>query len=292
MPPNANYSQRQFRLQQGHGGVGRMFLLSLALHGLVLLAVGGFLTAPQRPPSKPVYYVDLLQKPVVKPRAGRPDAKPVTPKKVAKPAAAKEKKVTTPVAATKKPAVAPSPSLPKTPPAAPVVVKPVASAAKPLPPKTVAPKTVAAVDEHYHLETQDAIEELRRKQRIAELKNQLNALASQPSPATSVAAAPLGEIGGRGSESGVDFGRWINTFLSASWSLPSHYHNRGLSARILLRFDSQGRLRDYEMLRASGDSFFDASVRRAVEQLQQLPSPPGKPLELTVTFDPKEMLRP
>lgn len=262
-------------------GLGRMLLLSLALHLLMFAVLGGFVVPRLEERKKPVYYVDLLHKPVAKPRAGRPDAAVVNKKK--KPAA-------------KKAVAKPKPK----PPAKPVVkkqtppAKPAAPVKKVVEKKTAVPVATepAVVDNRYGEETLDAIEQLRRKQRIAELKNQLASLASEPSPAVTTIDAPVGVVGGTGTEAGVDFDSWIKEYLSQAWALPSHYHQRGLVAKMVVRFDSQGRRYSYEMLSPSGDTFFDASVKRAVQQLQQLPSAPGTPLELIVTFDPKEMLRP
>lgn len=262
-------------------GLGRMLLLSLALHLLMFAVLGGFVVPRIEERKKPVYYVDLLHKPVAKPRAGRPDATVVKKKK--KPAAKKT--------------VAKPKAKPKPKPQAKPVVKKQGPQVKPAAPvkKVVEKKPTpqpAVVDNRYGDETLDAIEQLRRKQRIADLKNQLANLTSEPSPAVTTIDAPVGVVGGTGTEAGVDFDSWIKEYLSQAWALPSHYHQRGLVAKMMLRFDSQGRRYSYEMLSPSGDTFFDASVKRAVQQLQQLPSAPGTALELIVTFDPKEMLRP
>jgi len=129
----------------------------------------------------------------------------------------------------------------------------------------------------------DAIEQMRRKQRIAALKEKLARLSTEPS------TAPVGVVGGIGDKVGVDFDPWIKTFLSEAWILGSQYKNRGLVATMLLRFNHQGQLVYAEMTRASGDIYFDESVKRAVQQLQRLPTEPKNKLEFTVTFDPREM---
>ena len=109
-------------------------------------------------------------------------------------------------------------------------------------------------------------------------------------PSTDDVDAPVGVVGGTGTQAGVSFDGWIKEYLSQAWALPSHYYQRGLVAKMVLRFDRRGRLIYYEMLSPSGDTFFDASVKRAVQQLQQLPGEPEKQMELIVTFDPREML--
>ncbi len=56
--------------------VGRFlvaYLISLLLHGLLLLGLtGNWLGSPSRLEPPPVYYVDLVHKPVLNPQAGRP----------------------------------------------------------------------------------------------------------------------------------------------------------------------------------------------------------------------------
>ncbi len=97
-------------------------------------------------------------------------------------------------------------------------------------------------------------------------------------------------VGGSGDQAGFDFGPWVKTFLSQAWTLGPQYDNRGLVATMSLHFNRQGQLVYTEMLRSSGDKFFDASVKRAVQQLQRLPSEPNEKLELSVIFDRREML--
>lgn len=63
------------------------YLVSLLLHALLLIGLaGGWLGSPSpRSESPPVYYVDLLHKPVLNPQAGRPEPRTVSPKTVANP---------------------------------------------------------------------------------------------------------------------------------------------------------------------------------------------------------------
>lgn len=255
-------------------GIGRMLLLSFILHVVVFLLFAGFVVPRIKEDTKPVYYVDLINPPVANPRAGRPDT-PVAKKKI--PAKKKKK------AAIKKPPVIPPP-VKKTVP----VVKKVVEAVPIAQPRVTTPKKVAPtftpVETVPDSNPMDAIEQMRRKQRIAELKEKLSRLATEPS------TAPVGVVGGSGDQVGVDFDGWIKSFLSQAWALPAHYRQRGLVATMSLRFNRQGQLVYSEMTRTSGDNFFDASVKRAVQQLQRLPNEPKKQLELSVTFDPREML--
>jgi len=271
---------------RSNAGIGRMFVLSFILHVLMFALLGGFLVPRFEKPQKPVYYVDLMNKPVAKPRAGRPDApvkKKTPPKK--KPEVKKTPPATKPV--TKPPVKTEPVAVKKTSPV--VQSKPDASQKTTTvkPPANIPDKTV---EKSYQEETLDAIERIKRKQRIEALKQELNALATRETPTTDTIDAPVGEVGGQGDEAGVGFDSWIKEYLSQAWALPRHYWERGLKTKMVLQFNTSGRLVHYEVLAPSGDSFFDASVKRAVQQLTQLPSKPPRPLELIVTFDPKEML--
>ena len=82
-------------------GLRRMLLLSFVLHLIVPIILSGVLKITHKTPKLPVYRVNLVNKPVKDPRAGRPDAVPakkkkkkkkVTPKPVAKKIPAKKKK--------------------------------------------------------------------------------------------------------------------------------------------------------------------------------------------------------
>ena len=52
---------------------GRLLLVSLIAHGLVWVAFSVDLFGTHVRPKPPVYYVDLIHKPVLNPQAGRPD---------------------------------------------------------------------------------------------------------------------------------------------------------------------------------------------------------------------------
>ena len=85
---------------------------------------------------------------------------------------------------------------------------------------------------------------------------------------------------------------WIEEKLASNWILPDTYRDRGLRAEMRLRFSPQGALLSFNLIRSSGNAFFDDSVQRAVALLQQegLPTPLERVLELTIAFDPEEML--
>ncbi|WP_282755695.1 cell envelope integrity protein TolA [Desulfuromonas thiophila] len=305
------------------GGLRRTLIVSLGLHLLLLaLALSGWQFHRQKPRPQ-VYQVNLLHKPVMRPQAGRPDAPTKPQKPAAKPAAparppqpAKPKappKPAEPKAKVPPPAKQPPKPLPPKPAAKPAP-KPEPKAAPKAEPKPVVPPKPAPVtkakevakpniDQQYS-QTQDAIAEMRRRQqnaatqesssrqRIEELKRQLAEQAQRPLPTTAGVTAPVGQVGGSGDQIGVDMRAWIEEKLASNWILPDTYRDRGLRAEMRLRFSPQGALLSFNLIRSSGNAFFDDSVQRAVALLQQegLPTPPERVLELTIAFDPEEML--
>ncbi|MEA3464416.1 MAG: TonB C-terminal domain-containing protein [Thermodesulfobacteriota bacterium] len=299
LQPSNTPNKINSRFSHNSTGIGRMLLLSFILHVLIFVVLGGFVVPQRREVKKKVYYVDLLHRPVAKPRAGRTDVRAVkkkkrssSKKKVAKPAKSVVAKKTT-KAAVKKAVVKINTQVKTVVPVKKAVVKepPPIKKAPIKPAKIIEPphKFIKKVETNSSADPMNAIARMRRNQRITDLKNQLASLASDPLISSAV-DAPVGVVGGRGTQAGVDFDGWIKAYLSEIWALPSHYLHRGLKAKMLLRFDRHGRLIYHEMLIPSGDSFFDASVKRVVRQLQQLPSKPERRMELIVTFDPKEML--
>ena len=62
---------------------GRLLLVSLIVHGLIWVAFSVDLFGTKTRPKPPVYYVDLIHKPVLNPQAGRPDPRPVSKPKPA-----------------------------------------------------------------------------------------------------------------------------------------------------------------------------------------------------------------
>ena len=73
---------------------GRLLLVSLVVHGLIWAAFTGDWFGSSTRPKPPVYYVDLIHKPVLNPQAGRPDPRPSKKQQ----AAPVKKSVATPVA--------------------------------------------------------------------------------------------------------------------------------------------------------------------------------------------------
>ncbi len=248
-------------------GLGRMLIVSLAVHlAVVALFFTGLIPLRQTPP-RDVYYVDLVNPPVKNPRAGRPEAPAESPKKTVEPP---KKEV----------AVKPKPKV-ETPPAAKPVTKPAPAAkvVKKTPEKK--PPPAKPVDDS---SVQNALDRIRLKQEIARM-------SQNDERSSGFSKAPLGMPTGKGTEAGPSQEAWIHDFLKSAWSLSKYQVGRlDLEATVQLEFDARGNLRNYQFLKKSGDTRFDDSVKKAILELKQLPSEPGSSFDLPVVFNLKDLL--
>ena len=253
---------------------GRLLLVSLVIHGLVWAAFIGDWFGSSSRPKPPVYYVDLIHKPVLNPQAGRPDPRPSKKQQ----AAPVKKSVATPVApkAVTKPEVKP-------------LVKPV---------KTAKPKPVPKPDQRQEKKVQSAIDEIRQRQaREAErdaLKDKLAKLRESVGAATTVPAdVPVGMPDGTGDEVGVSALAFVQAFIQQNWALSPYLLDQSrianIEAKAILAYSSAGKLVRYRIDTPSGNSQFDDSLKKAIIKSQQLPQPLPKDLELVVIFNLKEM---
>ncbi len=248
--------------------LGRLLLVSLGLHLVVLVLFSVTLSHRFSTPQRPVYYVDLVNPPVRDPQAGLP---PVAPPKAQPPKAE-------PAPAPPAPKPVPPAEKPQPKKAEPAPAKPSpAAAAKP------APKTDT---------TAEAIEKMRRRQEIEEQKRALAAIASRDTRQSgSAPSAPLGMPEGRGSEAGPSEQALIQAHLKKNWSFSKYQApRRDLTVDIRLVYDGGGQLLDYRILKSSGDAAFDESVRKAILKGQELPFQPGRRLELEAQFNLKDLL--
>jgi outer membrane biosynthesis protein TonB len=263
---------------------GRLLLVSLLVHGLVWVAFTVDLFGTKTRPKPPVYYVDLIHKPVLNPQAGRPDPRPVK-----KPKAVEVKRAvqTAPPAVQKKakPAVKP-------------LVKPVqASKPKPKPkPKPVAKPAVKS-DTRNEQQVKSALDEIRERQaRQAERDAIKDKIAKLSAGAATVAAdVPVGMPDGTGDEVGVSALAFVQAFIQQNWALSPYLLDqsrlRDLEAKATLTYAASGEMIRYRINTPSGNQQFDDSLKRAITKSKQLPQPLPKQLDLLVTFNLKEMAR-
>ncbi len=269
---------------------GRLLLLSLIAHALIWAAFSvGWFGSGQRP-KPPVYYVDLIHKPVLNPQAGRPEPRPVS-----KPKPEPAKSAAVPPSAPKEPAK-PAVKIPPKPPEA-VIPKPapkpaVKPAAKP------APKPAAEPDRRTEQKLQSALDEIRQRQdreaerdalkdRLAKLRDSVNAAATVP------ADVPIGMPDGQGNEVGVSALAFVQAFIQQNWVLSPYLLDQSrianIEAKATLVYSTSGKLVRFRIDTPSGNQQFDDSLKRAITKSDQLPQPLPKDLELVVTFNLKEI---
>jgi len=273
-----------FRLE-AEPGLGRMLAVSLGVHLLALILFTGVFHPHLRRDDRPVYYVDLVNLPVKNPQAGRPDAQATPPKEVKK----------------ETPAPAPKPPVKKS---EPVVVAPKKPAetvktakasdkpkAQPKPAEKPKPAAKPSSKKTYEKETLDAVEALRRKQSMEDLKNKLAALTTADTRNGADSKTPLGMPDGKGDEAGPDEQLYIQKFLKENWSLSKYQVVRpDLEARVLITYNATGHLLDYRFIDESGDPTFDKSVKDAILKGKELPFEPKRRLEIEAVFNLKDLM--
>ena len=276
-------------------GFRQMLLVSLLLH--LLLPVLSFVPFfSQRAIEKPpVYRVNLVNKIVKNPQAGRPEATPVKKKPVVKPKSKPKPK----------PAVKPKPIPPK-PKSIPVKPKPVPPKPKPAPkPAPVKPKPEPkpvpkpAISKAQKSNLQKRLEQMRaaeqkkaseqaRKDRIAALK--AAALAESSSLRSPIDAAPVGMADGTGDEAGVSAIAFVQEFIQQKWSFSKYQATGTPEAEMKLFYNADGTLLHYKFLKKSGNSNFDDSLLRAIVKSQQLPQKLPEAMRFEIVFNLKDML--
>jgi colicin import membrane protein len=261
---------------------GRLLLFSLLIHGLVWVAFSVDLFGTKTRPKPPIYYVDLIHKPVLNPQAGRPDPRPAK-----KPKAAEVKRTvqTAPVAAQKKPKPAVKP-----------LVKSVPTS-KPKPTPKSVPKPAVKSDTRNEQQVKSALDDIRERQaRQAERNAMKDKIAKLSAGAATVAAdVPVGMPDGTGDEVGISALAFVQAFIQQNWALSPYLLDqsrlRDLEAKATLTYAASGEMIRYRINTPSGNQQFDDSLKRAITKSKQLPQPLPKQLDLLVTFNLKEMSR-
>ena len=256
---------------------GRLLLVSLIVHGLIWVAFSVDLFGTNTRPKPPVYYVDLIHKPVLNPQAGRPDPRPAK-KKQAAPVKRTVQTVTPP--APVKPAVKP-------------LVKPT-TAKKPKP----VPKPAVKVDKREDQKVQSALDEIRERQKNQTerdaLKDKLAKLSASVGAAATVPAdVPIGMLDGTGDEVGISALAAVQTFIQQNWVLSPYLLDQSrianIEAKATLAYSAAGKLVRFRINTPSGNQQFDDSLKRAITKSEQLPRPLPNDLELVVTFNLKDI---
>ncbi len=265
-------------------GFRRMLLVSFLLHLLlpILYHTSWF---PKRDPIKPpVYKVNLVNKIVKNPQAGRPEATVKKNKAKPKPKP-KAKPKPIPVKPKAKPKAKPKP-VPKPKP------KP---APKPKPKPAPKPKVSKAQD-NARLDAMAALKAKLEKQKAEqERQKKLDALraaaAKQSQQIESpVVDAPVGMPDGKGDEAGISAIAAVQEFIQQQWSLSKYQVAGNPEAEALLVYSANGTLLHYRFIEKSGNTIFDESLAKAINKAKQLPEELPEKMEFNIVFNLKEML--
>ncbi|MEA3363933.1 MAG: energy transducer TonB [Thermodesulfobacteriota bacterium] len=302
-------SSRKQRWQQLQSvfepGFKQMLLISLLLHLLVpVLYFSPFF--PKRNIEKPpVYRVNLVNKIVKNPQAGRPEAAPVKKKPAVKPKpepkpAAKPKPIPIPP----KPEPKPIPPKPKPEPK-PEPVKP-----KPEPKPTPKPEPVKkkpqpkpepkpAVSQAQESALESRLKKMRaaqdkkaseqaRKDKLAALR--AAAMAESSNIESPITDAPVGMMDGKGDEAGVSASAFVQEFIQQQWHFSQYQATGNPEAEVKLFYNANGTLIHHKFLKKSGSSAFDDSLIRAITKSRQLNQPLPESMEFHIFFNLKDML--
>jgi colicin import membrane protein len=161
----------------------------------------------------------------------------------------------------------------------PEVVKPVP--AKEAPPKPS--KETAATDS-----VAQALAKFEANKARQELSDKIATLTSKDTRGKGT-DAPVGMPDAKGTQAGIPFETWLETYLRDRWHFPTQLTARcDLEAVVEIVFDPQGRRVSERIIRKSGEETFDESVLRAVLKLKELPNPPDERLRIQVPFNLKD----
>lgn len=279
--------------RQPEPGLARMVVVSFVIHLALLVLFSGVILPHAKTPPKPVYIVDLVNRPVKNPRSGRPDARPKSTKAEPKPAATAPEPKPEAVRLPPKPETSPEPKPKSEPKAKPeATAKPTPKAkVKPAPDKKKPrdqPETAAKEEQS----VASALDKIKRKQEMQGLQDKLAAMASTSDTRGAAVDAPVGMPDGTGDEEGVSSDAWLHEFLKQAWRLSKYQVGRtDLAAEVQLVFNAQGQLLSYKFTEKSGDPRFDDSVTRAILQLKDYPEPTLAGARKDVVFNLKELLK-
>ncbi len=282
-------SSRKQRWQQLQSvfepGFKQMLLVSILIHLLVPVLYYSPLFPEKKIKKPPVYRVNLVNKIVKNPQAGRPEATVVKKKPKVKP---KPKPI-------KKPKVKPKPK-PK-----PVKPKPVKPKSKPKPvpvkpkPKSVPakPKPKPVVSKVKDNARQSAMDKMRAKMKRQKILDSFYAdveteTATIKSP---ISDAPVGMLDGRGDEIGVGDLATIREFIQQQWVFSQYQVVGEPEAEVRLFYNSKGTMSHYKFIHKSGNSTFDDSLIKAIVKSKQLPQDLPQAVTLNIVFNLKEMLK-
>jgi colicin import membrane protein len=239
---------------------GWMFILSLALHILVLfICSNANLFRPKLQEATP-YYVDLVSLPAIDASSTEPQA---------------QQTVSAPP---------PASAAPPKPPVAPAMTVPVKPALKQTAPAAPPPGTVDQ-------EAREFAERMSRLEHGAEAKHEAAALESLKKRVAEQKRPSGGGASAKGT--GADYGAYIQSRLKDVLASTIVYRSQKPEAAVHLYIDKKGKLIRYVMLRPSSDKLFNDSVIRTIEKAKSNfpPNPAGSDFDKLFVFSPQEVSR-
>ncbi len=271
-----------------------MLVISVLLHLLVPIIYYSPFFPERKIEKAPVYRVNLVNKIVKNPQAGRPEATVTKPKPAPKPKpAAKPTPVPKPEAVKIPPKPRPEPVVPQPKPEPKPAPKPQPVKPKPAPkPQPVGPSKAAEDNLAERLKKmreaqEQKAQEQARQDRIAALKAQLAKDTQLESP---VKDAPVGMADGKGDEAGVSANVFVQEYIQQNWSFSKYQAAGNPQAEVLMSYSRQGVLIHYKFIKKSGNDAFDESLTRAIAKSRQLPQELPEATEFEVIFNLKDML--
>ena len=249
------------QLQRHEPALGGVLLGSLLLHAGLFVLITTLHFLPSTAIEEPVYYVDMVNLPVANPRAGTPASPAPSP---------------TPPAAAK----APEPS---------VLHEPAKAATK-----------AAAVPTQKSVKPAKTAEEAAAKafaQRMAKLEQDAEArheTAALDALRKKLAAAGTpGMPKGKGTQTGSDYGAYIQSRLRDALATTIVYQSRKPEMAVRLFIDRHGKLTRILVEKGSSDRLFNDSVLRAIAKAKANfpPTPNGSDFSKLFVFSPEEVGR-
>jgi colicin import membrane protein len=238
-------------LQIKEPGFGWMLLCSVVVHLACYFLLVKFHFSPLPLNEGPVYYVDIINLPVVNPRAGTPSSPGGAP-----PAAARQE-----------------------------MALPVKSADKSSPkhaPSTLKPAAPVETDRQFQ-------ERMAKIERDVEAKHVSAALDALRSKVGGGKGGQSGMPGARGTEAGSDYASYIRSRLTDAFSTTIAYQSKYPEAMVRLIIGKTGRVTGLRFEKSSGDRLFEDCVRRAIAKAEQTfpPPPGGAAFEYSYRFAPE-----
>ena len=291
-------------------GFKQMLLISVLLHLLVPILYYTPLFPKREIEKPPVYRVNLVNKIVKNPQAGRPEAAPVKKKPVVKPKPKPEPKPAVkpkpipippkpkPIPEKPKPEPKPIPPKPKPEPK-PEPVKPKPNPEPKSEPVKKKPQPKPAVSKAQESTLEARLKKMRaaqeqkaneqaRKDKLAALRAAV--LTESSNVESPITDAPVGMMDGTGDEAGVSAIAFVQEFIQQQWNFSRYQAAGNPEAEMKLFYNADGTLLHYKFLEKSGNSAFDESLIRAITKSRQLPQPLPESMEFHIFFNLKDML--